>query len=301
MRGTRGIRPCTCERNGCRLCWLANNDPRYRRLWGVDGSPIEPDGEIDCCGRNKVNYEEVTKMPESKLRWAYGVTTVEERADTYLPRTLASMAQGGFDRPSLFVDGIDSRDVHRKYTSRYPFCEVTSRSQPARTHGNWVLALTELYVKNPTHERFAVFQDDLICSKNLRQYLERCRPLDERGYYNLYTVPMNEELSPSQEYVGWFLSNQLGKGALATVLTNEGARELLKHPHMVDRPMDTNGHRSVDGGIVAAMTKAGWKEYCHLPSLVQHIGDFTSMGSSVRAKPRSFKGEEFDLLTLVEG
>jgi hypothetical protein len=32
-------RPCTCEREGCRLCWLYHNDPQYRDLW--DGKPVE--------------------------------------------------------------------------------------------------------------------------------------------------------------------------------------------------------------------------------------------------------------------
>lgn len=26
-------RPCACNRDGCRLCWLYNNDPRYTKLW----------------------------------------------------------------------------------------------------------------------------------------------------------------------------------------------------------------------------------------------------------------------------
>ncbi len=31
-------RPCTCEK--CHLCFLYNNDPRYRKVWG--GSPLPP-------------------------------------------------------------------------------------------------------------------------------------------------------------------------------------------------------------------------------------------------------------------
>lgn len=30
-------RPCDCSRPTCRRCWLADNDPRYRDLWGVTG------------------------------------------------------------------------------------------------------------------------------------------------------------------------------------------------------------------------------------------------------------------------
>jgi hypothetical protein len=27
------MRDCTCEKPGCRLCWLYHNDPAYRRYW----------------------------------------------------------------------------------------------------------------------------------------------------------------------------------------------------------------------------------------------------------------------------
>jgi len=27
-------RPCTCDRDDCRPCWLYHNDLRYHRLWG---------------------------------------------------------------------------------------------------------------------------------------------------------------------------------------------------------------------------------------------------------------------------
>jgi hypothetical protein len=30
-------RPCTCEKDGCRLCHLYHKDERYKRLW--DGTP----------------------------------------------------------------------------------------------------------------------------------------------------------------------------------------------------------------------------------------------------------------------
>jgi hypothetical protein len=32
-------RPCDCDRDGCRRCWLARHDARYKRLWGVSGAP----------------------------------------------------------------------------------------------------------------------------------------------------------------------------------------------------------------------------------------------------------------------
>ena len=51
--------------------------------------------------------------------------------------------------------------------------------------------------------------------------------------------------------------------------------------------------------IDAAFRKAGWAEYVHAPSLVQHIGERTSMGNKPQPSADSFPGEEFDATELL--
>ncbi len=36
------MRPCTC--GACRLCWLAENDDRYRELWGQESADMSTTG-----------------------------------------------------------------------------------------------------------------------------------------------------------------------------------------------------------------------------------------------------------------
>src|SRR5690348_4917848 len=103
-------------------------------------------------------------------RWSYGVTTVLERRDNLLPRTLKSLAAGGFDKPRLFVDGCPAASYYDGFG-----LEVTIRNPRIRTHPHWVLSLLELFGRDPTADRFALFQDDLVCYKNLRDYLGGCR------------------------------------------------------------------------------------------------------------------------------
>ena len=68
---------------------------------------------------------------------------------------------------------------------------------------------------------------------------------------------------------------------------------------MFDRPQETlRGWRAIDGGIVTAMKKSGWKEYVHNPSLVQHIGDISTLGNKPHAKSVTFLGEDFDANNL---
>ena len=225
------------------------------------------------------------------MLWSYGVTTVPERIENgLLKQTLTSLRHAGFPNPHLFIDGADPRELPEWVYD----CPITVRSRKLRTFGNWVSAAWSLYVYEPKADRYAIFQDDFVVSKNLRGYLDQCE-FPSTGYLNLYLFPQNE-----RDQVGWYLSNQLGKGAVALVFSNEGIRTLLKSDHFVERPRDLiRGHKAVDGGIVTAMNKAGWKEWVHNPSLVQHTGQKSTMGSAKQPLARTFRGEDFDLLSLV--
>lgn len=282
-------------------------------------------GDVACCNGSRgpdgkhhpcegYSLEKPATIPSSapavplgkKLKWSYGVTTVLERRDDLLPQTLASLRSAGFDKPRLFVDG----DTWNGEWDRFGL-EMTFRYPTIRTHGNWILSLQELFIRETAAERFAIFQDDFITSKNLKTYLEALPYPDgsdgrERGYLNLYTFPANQERFPMEgqtgrQKFGWMLSNQFGRGAVALVFNRDAVLALLSSPHMVERPLDPNrGWKAVDGGIVTAMAKAGWKEYVHNPSLVQHTGLVSSMRNRPHKLSISFQGEDFDCLELLK-
>lgn len=236
------------------------------------------------------------------ITWSYGVTTVPERREELLPRTLRSLGHGGFDQPHLFVDGVaDGTYYHQRFklgvTCRYP---GVYKNTPVikGSAANWVLSLYELYYRNPNATYYAVFQDDFVCYKNFRQYLERCCYPD-RGYLNCYSFPSNESLANGK--VGWYPSNQCGKGAVALIFSNEAVTTLLSSDNLVHRPKDASrGHRAIDGGIVDSFKKLGWREFVHYPSLVQHTGYHSSMFNEVHKTSNTFRGEEFDALNLVK-
>lgn len=235
------------------------------------------------------------------LKWAYAVTTTASRLNSLLPKTLASLVLAGFDAPRLFVDGTSEvPSLLRNY-------EISCRVPTIRTFGNWILGLAELYIRQPEMDRYAMFQDDLVTYKNLRAYLEKC-DFPETGYWNLYTMPSNDQMVPldltvrREPIVGWHPSNQMGRGAVGLVFNRTGVQTLLTNSHIVERPVDVyRGHRAIDGGIVTAFKKAGWKEYIHHPSLVQHTGVVSSMDNNPQPFAESFRGEEFDALELVKG
>lgn len=268
---------------------------------GIEGRAVPT---VDCGPRCR-GY---TPMP----RWSYGVTTCSVRRGDLLPRTLESLQQGGFDTPHLFVDGDPDGISWGKEFG----LSVTARGGGAvRTAGHWVLSLLELYLRDPTADRFAVFQDDLVCVRNLKGYLDSVRWPD-KAYLNLYTFPSNQGVCKAK---GWNRARALdsgptiagtgegfqsGRGAVALCFTREAVLALFSQRAILERAQDPNrGWKAIDGGVVTAMNGAGYSEYVHDPSLVQHTGAVSSMGNRPHKLADSFPGEEFDAvgLTAVAG
>lgn len=256
--------------------------------------PNKPEFKPIPTPRSISQHRAMERMTSRAMVWAYGITTVPSRFNDVFLRTLASLRAGGFDKPHLFIDG-------GKRLADYEALglEMTVHFSPVRTFGNWILSLGELYIRNPNADRFAIFQDDFVTYRNLRGYLERS-PFPQQGYLNLYTFPSNQTLAPKEMSAGWYLSNQLGRGAVALVFNREGVKQLLHHTHMINKPTDPHkGHKSVDGAISEAFRNLGWKEFVHNPSLVQHTGVASSMRNPPHPLATSFKGEDFDAMELL--
>lgn len=238
--------------------------------------------------------------------WEYGVTTVLERKNTYLPITLLSLAKAGFDNPRLFVDGARDGFDHlaQHVTYHYPKTDLVT---------NWTLALWELYARNPIADRYAIFQDDVLFVRNLRGYLDSCQWPDQ-GYLNLTTFKLNERSIHEFPQTGWreapvvrcaegadpVLRQQGGYGALALVFDRNAVWELLQARSFVAKRAAPHWpDRNLDGCVVTALNIAGYREYIHNPSLTTHIGLLSARGDSEHAEPRTWPGEEFDALSLV--
>ena len=237
------------------------------------------------------------------IEWAYGITTVPERVGELFPRTLKSLRSSGFDKPRIFIDGAQNHDYDLRVEEEW--LRVTEHCPPVRTAANWLLAAWELHLRNPTAHRYAIFQDDIVASRNLREYLERSE-YPTRGYWNLCTYPVNDSLAKGRE--GWFLSNQYHKGAQALVFDNVTMRCLLSNlGYAVERLQDERyRYQCIDGTVGKVLKSIGCKEYVHNPSMVCHtgVGGKTSMtfapGHKSQPVIESFRGEDFDLLTLLK-
>ncbi len=226
--------------------------------------------------------------------FAYGVTTCPERIENHLlKRTLKSLAAAGFDKPRLFVDGEDPCRIGLAALSGMSR-EITNRNPKIHLSGNWILALWELYLREPTAHRFILFQDDIVTCKNLRAYLAKC-PYEPKSYYNLITYEQNEALADGR--TGWYPSNQRGRGAQALMFDTETVRELLGSKHLPDSMQDARrGPQTIDGKVMDALRVSGWSELVHLPSLVHHTGDESTVGHKKQKAGNTFPGEDWDPL-----
>jgi hypothetical protein len=219
------------------------------------------------------------------MRWAYGVTTVPERRRELLPAALRSLATAGFGRPRLFVDGGGASWSHEF------LLPVTVHGDTLGVFSSWYLALLELYLREPCADRYALFQDDICCSKRLREYAGRCKHAG--AYWNLFSSPANEQLAGGQS--GWYPSNQLGHGALALVFSRDGVQALLASSHMVAHRLDSQlGNRSVDGAVACSMRKVRYEELVHAPSLVQHMGTASTQRPARHHRQSATFREDYD-------
>lgn len=240
------------------------------------------------------------------MKFSYGVTTVSTRRHTYLPKTLECLRQAGFESPILFVDGSkDSDSWGRQFK-----CETVVRSiQVHANHtekrgpaGNCVLALHELFLREPYADRFILFQDDLMCYRNLKEYLEVSTKNMKGVYWNFYTFPPGRQAAPpDKSRYGWFDSNQYGRGGVGLMFDREGIMSLLSCRRLVSRPLDLHrGHRNIDGGILESMKLANFREVVHHPSLTQHTGSISSFGNKPHALAPDWLGENYDATKLLE-
>lgn len=218
------------------------------------------------------------------IDWSYGVTTCCQRVGETLNRTLASLADAGFDSPRIFVDGG---------CQNVALPRVTGRDSSIGAFGNWLLAAWELYIRQPQVRRYAIFQDDIVMCRGVKKYLEDC-PYPEHGYLNLFTFATNEVLISNQPR-GWYKSDQLGKGAVALVFDHLAMVTLLRQSHLIDKPQLPNGRKNVDGAIQHALVvQAGYTEYIHNPSLVQHIGRESTLDNHCHPQAKTFPGENWN-------
>lgn len=209
-------------------------------------------------------------------RWAVGVTTAPRRQPT-LDSTLASLARAGWESPRLFVDEAVT------ISTRFADLPVTLHDRRLGAWPNYYLALTELLLRHPDADALLLVQDDVLFDDrhNLRAYLEEALWPGPPGLASLYC-----SRAYTQPTCGWHeYPESWVWGALAFVFTPEAAKRFVLDPHVLDHRWagGTKGLTNIDCVIGGWAVRHGIKVYFPTPSLVQHLGDTSTLWPDSRA------------------
>jgi hypothetical protein len=185
--------------------------------------------------------------------------------------------RAGWDRPRLFIDsGVTIPE-------RFDHLPLTFRETKLGAWPNYYLALAELLMREPDADAFLILQDDALLHHRhpVREYLEQALwPVDPIGAVSLYCSK-----AYTRAAAGWHaLEGEWIWGALAFIFSGASARRFLADPAVLEhRTHPEEGLANVDGVIGRWAVRHQLPIYYPTPSLVQHIGEVSSLWPTARA------------------
>ena len=252
------------------------------------------------------------------MNWSIGITTAPREEGFYLDQTLESLKNSGFENPVVFAE--PGSKIPESFKGH-----VVSRRKKYGDWTNWASGLYELFLSEPSTEYFLMLEDDALLSFGLREYLEYCLPnLGEFASLNLYTS--SKYFCPRRPRM--FHNECQGKRTWSTVAVVMSHSSVLRF----FSDLDVQKHRFFDifevkegfwrlnssyGSGKTSMTdcvgntvkdavigqwaeKLGLPVFYHTPSLVEHIGEFSTLTDDVSTPSNGrmsldFVGKDFDV------
>ncbi len=210
-------------------------------------------------------------------RWAVGVTTAP-RAQPTLGDCLTSLASAGWTDSRLFVDGpVDVPE---------PFLALprTERTPRIGAWPSYYLALAELLMREPRADAFLLVQDDVVFAPgfDVRSYLEEAFwPGKKPAIVSLLCPRPYTQTEP-----GWYpLKEDWIWGAQAFVFSPLAARAFLADMSVVCHrdSRDRNPTADIDWCVGQWASRHKQPIFYPTPSLVQHVGQISSLWTGRRA------------------
>jgi hypothetical protein len=210
------------------------------------------------------------------IQWAVGMTTTQRRIPT-LETSLSYLRRAGWDDVLLAVDGMT--DLCPTKTIE----KISLRSPATGAWPNFYLTLLELVLSEPDADAVMMLQDDVqfYDRENVRLYLESIFwPSDPDGIISLYCSAAYTRETPA-----WTVAEQRWEwGALAFVFPKELARRFVCDPEVIQHRFTNRGLRFIDDVIGEWAHRNAIPIWYPSPSLVQHIGDTSTVWHGVPAE-----------------
>ena len=227
-------------------------------------------------------------------KWAVGVTTAPRRLPT-LQRCLQSLQSCGWEEVHLFVDGqVVIPDTFENLSA-------TIHNPPAGAWRNYYLTVVELLRRYPHADAIMVVQDDALWPAHspVREYLEAIHwPVEGRFIISPYCCKDYTAETP-----GWHVFDETWLyGAVAFIFSRQSAEDFIADPMVIERCRHDKAG-GIDEVIGRWAQQRGIDVFFTTPSLVQHIGDVSTLWETSRAvglrRATRFIGDEFCLKPAV--
>jgi hypothetical protein len=213
-------------------------------------------------------------------RWAVGVTTAP-RIRPVLEPCLDSLVRAGWPRPHLFIDAAVP------IPPRYAHLPCTFREEKVGAFANYLLALGELLLRDPRAEAYLVAQDDALFydGECLPRYLEHVLwPGETPGLVSLYC-----NRSDAADRPGWHAPARMpGSGPVALVFPRELAKAFVTDRKVFEHRWEPDEVAATSLGDLIPLwaREHALPIWLPTPSLVQHIGDTSTLWPGARAAGR---------------
>lgn len=210
------------------------------------------------------------------IQWAVGMTTAPRRTPT-LETSLDYLRRAGWSDIRLAVDGKASLPPAK--TAEH----VSLRAPAVGAWPNFYLTMLELTLGQPNADAIMMVQDDaqFYDRENVREYLESILwPAETQGIISLYC-----SAAYTRETPGWTVADERWEwGALAFVFPAEFARRFVCDPDVIQHRWTDRGLRFIDDVIGEWAERNAIPIWYPSPSLVQHIGDTSTVWPGVPAE-----------------
>ena len=210
------------------------------------------------------------------IQWAVGMTTAPRRIPT-LETSLDYLRRAGWSEVQLAVDGTASLPPARTAD------HVSLRAPAVGAWPNFYLTMLELTLSRPDADAIMMVQDDaqFYDRENVREYLESILwPAETPGIISLYC-----SAAYTRETLGWAVGDKRWEwGALAFVFPAELARRFVCDPVVIQHRWTDRGLRFIDDVIGEWAERNAIPIWYPSPSLVQHIGDTSTVWPGIPAE-----------------
>jgi glycosyltransferase involved in cell wall biosynthesis len=243
---------------------------------------------IDSVDALKRAVPELLRSGQKITHWVVGITTAPRREAT-LERCLHSLNDCGWDCIHLFIDGIV--EVPELFQS----LPRTVRQPAAGAWRNFYLSLAELLRRTPEADAIMMVQDDALWPAHapVREYLSQIF-WPEHGRYIVSPYCCADYTADGP---GWHRFSDVWRyGAVAIIFSRPAAEEFLADPVVIAR-CRSERQAGIDDVIGEWAYRTQIEIFSPTPSLVQHIGDVSTLWPTARAvglrRASRFLGDEY--------